>query len=104
MPELEAHGVQHFQELIGQLWWAVAIGHVDINLETSLLSSYLAMPRVGPLEQAFYIFGSLKLHPKRKIGFGPSHPGINKNQFQKCDCEEFYRDASKAIPENKSEP
>jgi hypothetical protein len=103
-PELKADGVQRFQELIGQLRWAVEIGRVDILLETSLLSSYLAMPRAGHLEQALHIFGYLKSHPKRKIGFDPSHPGINENRFQKCDWEEFYRDASEAIPENKPEP
>jgi hypothetical protein len=85
MSELRANRVQRFQELIGQLWWAVEIGCVNILLETSLLLSYLAMPWVRHLEQAFHIFGYLKLHPKRKIGFNPSHPGINKNQFQKCD-------------------
>jgi hypothetical protein len=84
-PELKAGGVQRFQELIGQLWWAVDIGRVDILLETSLLSRYLAMPRVGHLEQAFRIIGYLKTHPKRKIGFDPSHPEINENRFQKCD-------------------
>ncbi len=46
----------------------------------------------------------MKRHPKRKIGFDPSHPEINENRFQKCDWEEFYRDAEEAIPENKSEP
>jgi hypothetical protein len=91
-------------ELIGQFRWAVEIGRVNILLETSLLSSYLAMPRVGHLEQEFHIFGYLQTHPKRKIGFDPSHPEINKNRFQKCDWEEFYRDASEAIPENKPEP
>jgi hypothetical protein len=101
MPELKADGVQHFQEVIGQLWWAVEIGCVDILLETSLLSSYLAMPQVGHLKQAFHIFGYLKSHPKRKIGFDPSHPTTNKNRFQKCDREVLYRDASEAIPENK---
>jgi hypothetical protein len=62
------------------------------------------MPRAGHLEQASHIFGYLKSHPKRKIGFDQSHPGINENRFQKCDWEEFYRDASEAIPENKPEP
>jgi hypothetical protein len=47
--ELKAVGVQRLQELIGQLRWAVEIGRVDILLETSLLSSYLAMPRLGHL-------------------------------------------------------
>jgi hypothetical protein len=103
-PELKADSVQRFQELIGQLRWAVEIGCVDILLETSLLSSYLAMPQVGHLEQAFHIFRYLKTHPKRKIGFDPSHPEINENRFQKCDWEEFYRDAEEAIPENKPEP
>jgi hypothetical protein len=103
-PKLKAHGVQGFQELIGPLWWAVEIGWVDILLETSLLLSYLAMPWAGHLEQAFHIFRYLKLHPKRKIGFDPSYPGINKNRFQKCDWEEFYMEGSGAIPENKPEP
>ena len=99
-PELKADGVQRFQELIGQLRWAVEIGRVDILLETSLLSSYLAMPRVGHLEQALHIFGYLKTHPKRKLAFDPAHPNIDENRFQKCDWTEFYRDASEAIPGN----
>jgi hypothetical protein len=103
-PELKADSVQRFQELIGQLRWAVESGRVDILLETSLLLSYLTMPRVGHLEQAFHMLGYLKTHPKRKIGFDPSHPEINENRFQKCDWEEFYRDADEAIPENKPEP
>ncbi len=103
-PELKAHGVQRFQELIGQLRWAVEIGRVDILLETSLLSSYLAMPRVGHLEQAIHIFGYLKTHPKRKLAFDPAHPAINENRFQKCDWTEFYRDASEAIPGNMPAP
>ena len=103
-PELKADGVQRFQELIGQLRWAVEIGRVDILLETSLLSSYLAMPRAGHLEQALHIFGYLKTHPKRKIAFDPAHPDIDENRFQKCDWTEFYRDASEAIPGNMPKP
>jgi hypothetical protein len=84
-PELKADGVQRFQELIGQLRWAVEIGRVDILLETSLLSSYLAMPRIGHIEQALHIFGYLKHHTKRKLAFDPAHPGIDEDRFQKCD-------------------
>ena len=103
-PELKEDGVQRFQELIGQLRWAVEIGRVDILLETSLLSSYLAMPRVGHLEQALHIFGYLKQHLKRKLAFDPAHPDIDENRFQKCDWTEFYRDASEAIPGNMPKP
>ncbi len=103
-PELKADGVQRFQELIGQLRWAIEIGRLDILLETSLLSSYLAMPRAGHLEQACHMFGYLKTHPKRKIAFDPAHPSINENRFQQCDWTEFYRDAREAIPGNMPKP
>jgi hypothetical protein len=103
-PELKADGVQRFQELIGQLRWAVEIDRVDILLETSLLSSYLAMPWIGHLEQAFRIFGYLKAHPKRKLAFDPAHPAINENRFQDCDWMEFCRDVKDAIPGNMPKP
>ncbi len=103
-PELKADGVQRFQELIGQLRWAVEIGRVDILLEVSLLSSYLAMPRVGHLKQAFHVFGYLKTHRKRKLAFDPAHPSIQENRFQQGDWTEFYRDAKEAIPENMPKP
>jgi hypothetical protein len=77
-PELKADGVQRFQELIGQLCWALEIGPVDILLETSLLSSYHAMPRVGHLEQVLHVFGCLKQHPKRKLAFDLACPNVNE--------------------------
>jgi hypothetical protein len=100
------HADRMFQtkRLAGKWVSNTMVGRVDILLETSLLSSYLAMPRVRHLEQAFHIFGYSKTHPKRKIGFDLFHPEINENRFQKCDWEEFYRDAEEAIPENKPEP
>ena len=60
--ELKADGVQYYQELIGVLRWACEIGRVDILLEVALLSTYLASPRLGHLEQVFHIFGYLKEH------------------------------------------
>ena len=49
-----------FQNLIGVLCWIVELGRIDIQLETSLLSQYLAQPRMGHLEQACNIFRYLK--------------------------------------------
>ena len=99
-PELMSYGVQQYQELVGQLSWAVEIGRMDIMLETLLLSSYLAMPRVGNLDQAFRIFVYFKVHPKRNLGFDPARPSVNKNRLQKCDWTEFCRDTEEAIPGN----
>lgn len=62
--ELKADGVQWCQELIGMLCWAVDIGRVDINLEVSMMSSHLALPRQGHLEAVLHMFGYLKSHKK----------------------------------------
>ena len=59
-PELKADGLQRYQELIGILWWAVELGRVDILMETSMMSTHLAMPGWGHLEQVHHIFGYLK--------------------------------------------
>ena len=50
-PELKVYGAQRFQDIIGQICWAVYIGSFDIVLETSLMSSYLFMPRIGNIDQ-----------------------------------------------------
>ena len=42
--ELKSDGLQYYQELVGVLRWMVELGRVDILLETSLVSSHLALP------------------------------------------------------------
>ena len=101
--ELKAEGVQQYQEIVGQLRWAVELGRVDILLETSLMSSYLAMPREGHLEQLLHIVGYLKSHKKMRILFDASHPKIKESWFQEYDWFDFYRDAKEPIPPNAPE-
>ena len=55
-PELDRADTKWYQELIGILRWAVELGRIDILLETSLMSSYMANPRVGHLDQLFHMF------------------------------------------------
>ena len=96
--EMNAKGVQTYQELIGILRWAVEIGRVDILLEVSLLSSHLELPRVGHLQAVYHIFGNLKQVPKRKIYFDPINPSISEDRFKSFDCEDFYKDTQEPIP------
>ena len=97
---LEGDEITYFQELIGVLRWAIEIGRVDILLEVSLLSSQLAAPRVGHLEQVYHIFGYLKKNPKRKIYMDPELPDIDEGRFRKFDWEDFYWGAEEPIPKN----
>lgn len=77
-PELSSEGITLFQELLGVLRWAIEIGRLDILLEVSLLSSFLAMPRVGHLQQAYHIFGYLRQSPRRRLFLDPDHPQISE--------------------------
>jgi hypothetical protein len=102
--ELKADGVLYYQELIGVLRLAVELGRVDILLETSLMSSHLALPRVGHLDRLYQMFGYLKQHPKRKLAFDSQHPKIDERRFKQYDWYDFYRDATEAIPKDMPKP
>ena len=66
------------------------------------LSSYLSISFIGNLEKVIRILGYQKLHPKRKLGFYLTHPVIDDDFFQYCECTGFYKDGSVAILWNNS--
>ena len=96
-PELKADGLQRYQELIGILCWAVKLGRVGMLMETSMMSTHLAMPRRGHLEQLHHIFGYLKEWPKRKLFFDPQHPELDERSFTTYDWYDLYRDAKEPV-------
>jgi hypothetical protein len=96
--ELNAQGTQYYQELIGILRWSCELGRVDILHEVSGMSSHLAAPRTGHLDQVYHIFGYLKGSPKRTIAFDPRYPKIDVSRFKVCDWHDFYRGAEEKIP------
>jgi hypothetical protein len=103
--ELSAEGIQHYQELIGVLRWATELGRVDILHEVSVLSTHMALPRIGHLKHVYHIFGYLKKNPKRTLAFDPSYPvGDFESRFVQYDWTDFYRDAEDKIPHDMPEP
>lgn len=70
------------------LRWVTKIGRVDILLEISLLSQYLASPREGHLQQVLHIFAYLKRKPKLTLHMDPGEPNIDYGLFQ-TDCKSF---------------
>ena len=97
-PELKESGLQRYQEVVGVLRWAVELGRVDILLETLMMSTHLALPRCGHLEQLYHMFGYLKANPKQKLYLDPQHPQVDERSFQSYDWYDFYRDAKEAVP------
>ena len=95
------------QSLIGVLRWMVELGRVDICLETSAMSSHLALPREGHLAQLFHMFAHLKKYHNAEMVFDPSDPVINESDFELQDwtSSEFgHVQGREELPPNMPEP
>ena len=106
-PVLEAEWASYYQSLIGVLRWIVELGQVDIRLEVSMMSSHLAMPREGHLEQVLQIFSHLKKYHNTELVFDPSDPVIDESQFEQHDwtASEFgHIEGKEELPGNMPEP
>ena len=82
--------MQVYQKLIGILRWEVDIGRVDILLEISLISSELALRRVGYLQAIYRMFRYLNKVPKRKLYFDPRKPMTPVDILLNFDWEYLY--------------
>ena len=102
-PELDAKRANYYQGLIGVLRWTIKLGRVDIMVAISMLSRYLANPRVGHLEEVFHVFAYLKSHPKSAIVFDHTTPVFDESRFTPCDWKEYYPDAKEPEPPNAPE-
>ena len=118
-PELDASNLCDdnlttiYQNLIGILRWTCELGRIDILHEVSLLSQYLAQPRIGHLQQAVNIFYYLKYHERSWMVMDPTtfdvewiprsdrdiHPLERANLLK-----EIYGDAEDELPHNMPEP
>jgi hypothetical protein len=82
----------------------VELGRIDIATEVSMLSSYLACPREGHLENTLHFMGYLRLKHNSGLIFGPIYPNIDLTAFPSFDWTEFYGDVEEAIPPDMPPP
>ena len=103
--ECDAADASYYQSLIGILRWMVELGRVDINVEVSMMSSHLAMPRQGHLEMLLHIFGYLKVHHNAEMPFDPTYPEIDSSQFVRQDWSKtVYGEVEEELPPNMPKP
>jgi hypothetical protein len=83
-PELGEDDASYYHSLIGVLRWIVELGRVDIDVEVSMMSSHLALPREGHLRELYHIFGYLKAHSNAEMVFDPTpvQPDLNLSNEQ----------------------
>ena len=108
-PELQPEDAAYYQSLIGMIRWMVELGRVDICCEVSMMSSSLALPRTGHLEQLYHMFSYLEKHYNTEMVFDPSEPTINEELFEKQDWSNSVyatddTDLKEALPGNMPEP
>jgi hypothetical protein len=71
-PEQSKADALFYQTLIGVLCLIVELGRVDIDVEVSMMSSHLALPRSGHLQELYHIFAYLKAHSNAEMVFDPT--------------------------------
>jgi hypothetical protein len=102
--ELGLDQATYFTGLIGVLHWCIELGWINIIVEVSLLSSFLACPREGHMQQAFHVLGYLKKHARSRMVFDETVPAIDQSRFWVVDWSEFYLEAEEAIPWDAPKP
>ena len=106
-PELGPTEAAYYQSLIGILRWIVELGRVDICLEVSMMSSHMALPRVGHLQQVLHIFAHLKKYHNTEIVYDPSDPVIDQSKYEAKDwaSSEFgHVEGKEELPPKMPEP
>ena len=76
--EINEADAAYYQSLIDILRWIVKLGQVDVCLEVSMISSHLALPREGHLEQVLHIFAYLKKYHSTEVVYDPSDPVVDE--------------------------
>jgi hypothetical protein len=106
-PKLGDTEASYFHSLVGVLRWIVELGRVDIDVEVSMMSSHLALPRVGHLKEIYHIFAYLKAHSNTEMVFDPTPVAIDMILFERQDwsyspygCEGLAEE----LPENMPKP
>ena len=84
--ELGPVDASYYHSLIGILSCIVELGRVDINYEVSIVSSHLALPREGHLQELFHIFAYLKKRMNSEMVFDTILTDIDIDSFHPQDC------------------
>ena len=101
-----------YQNLIGVLRWLCELGRIDILHEVSILSQYLAEPRIGHLKQVLNIFYYLKYHNRSWMVLDPSRFDVEWNPREEeaspweraRAMKDIYPDAQDSLPHNMPRP
>ena len=99
-PLLEPQDIARYQELIGILRWGCELGRLDILHEVAIMSTFLAAPRQGHLDEVYHIFSYLEMAGSRCLLFDPSVPECDVVFPDTTGLEKFYEVDGEPIPDD----
>ncbi len=82
----------------------VELGQTDNATKVSMLSSYLACPREGHLENALHVMGYFWLKNNSQLIFDPTYPDIDQTTFPSFEWTKFYGNVEEEIPPDMPPP
>ena len=104
-PLLSPDEASYFQTIIGVMRWMVELGIIDIAVEVSQISSFLAMPRQWHLVNALHIMSYLNIKHNSRLVLDTSYPGIDMSEFKSNEnWAPFYGDVQETKPLNSPKP
>lgn len=103
---------QFYQQVVGIARWMVEIGRLDIAFEVSLMSRYLANPRIGHLNQMLHMFQYLHCHQGMDLVFDPTMINVKEStilqhqraEYKAKELRNLYPDAIDYCPLNAPKP
>ena len=78
-----------------------------MDCEVSMMSSHLALPRVGHLKEVFHMFAYLKAHSNTELVFDPTPVDFDHNLFERQDWSYSpygYEGLTEILPEGMPTP
>lgn len=102
--ELNTEDASYYQSLIGILRWIVEMGRIDVCCEVSVMSSHVALPREGHLQQLYRMMAYLKRFHNARLVLDPTYPDIDDGTFQPHDWTNFYGRIKEDIPQDAPDP
>jgi hypothetical protein len=63
-----------------------------------MLLRYLAIPRIGYLDEVLHVFAYLKQYNRSTLVLDDTAPQYDESQFMKCDWPKYYPGAAEAVP------
>ena len=84
--KLQDEEVSYYQNLIGILRWIVELGRAGICVEVLTMSSNIALPRKGHMEQVPHMFMYLKVNTNSEMVFDSSEVEFDGADFPRQDC------------------